>query len=110
MTPNTNVSEHSTQVNAIAASGTIISNNKLRLIKKKEVLELACISKSTLHLKQINGLFPPSISLGERAVAFVEYEVLAVIAAQIQGQTKEQIKDLVTNLIANRQTITIEVN
>jgi len=63
------------------------------------------ISKSTHHLRVNAGVAPPPIPIGDRAVAYVEYEVLAVIAAQIKGQTNDEIRLLVTELVAQRQNL-----
>lgn len=105
MTPNANVHHHNDAVNPVILLNAIPACAQLNLIKKKQALKLACISKSTLHLKIIDGLFPPSISIGDRAVAFVEYEVLAVVAAQIQGRSKDEIRLLVKELVAQRQNL-----
>ncbi len=102
MTPNANISDPSGQINGLLYPQKTYSPI-LKIIKKPQVLELACISKSTLHLQILGGLFPPSILLGDRAVAFVEYEVLAVITAQIQGKSKDEIRILVKDLVAQRQ-------
>lgn len=106
MTPYTNVSDRADHINKFAYLNAIPSCEQLKLIKKQQVLAIACISKSTLHLKVIDGLFPPSIALGERAVAFVEHEILAVVTAQIQGKSKDEIRSLVKNLVAQRQDLT----
>ena len=98
MTPITNVSDFNDQINGLLQP-QLAKNLQFKLIKKPRALDMACISKSTLHLKMIDGVFPPSISLGERAVAFVEHEVLAVIAAQIQGKSKDEIRSLVQDLV-----------
>jgi prophage regulatory protein len=44
----------------------------------------------------------PPISIGQRAVAYIKHEVEAVIQARIQGQSPEQIKQLVSELINQR--------
>jgi len=103
MTPRTNLADHGEQINQYAYLNSIPTCDKLKLIRKPKVLALTCMSKSTLHLRIIDLTFPPSISLGDRAVAFVEHEVLAVIAAQIQGKSKEELRVLIKVLIAHRQ-------
>jgi len=105
--PDTNVADHGLQINEYNVLKSISSFNKLKLIRKPEVLALTCMSKSTLHLKLNNGLFTPSISIGDRAVAFIEHEVLAVITAQIQGKSKDEIRLLVKTLTAQRQCLTL---
>lgn len=73
-----------------------------KIIRKPEVIALTGLSKSTIHNRINDGLFPPSISLGARAVAFVASEVDAVISAMIEERQPEQIKVLVQELIASR--------
>jgi prophage regulatory protein len=73
-----------------------------QLIRRPEVLALTARSKSALQLDEKAKLFCPPISIGDRAVAYIKHEVEAVIQARIEGQTKEQIKTLVKELIANR--------
>ena len=46
-----------------------------RLIKLKEVINLTALSRSLIYKKMKEGLFPKSVSLGDRAVAWVESEI-----------------------------------
>jgi len=105
--PDTNVSDHGDQINEYNFINSIPSFDKLKLIRKPEALALTCMSKSTFHLRLNDGLYAPSISIGERAVAYIEHEVLAVIAAQIQGKNKDEIRLLVKALVAQRQHISL---
>ena len=77
---------------------------QIRLIRRKEVIQLTGLSKSSLYNRINDGLMPSSISLGDRAVAFVEEEIQTILLAMIAGQTREQIKTLVQELIVNRKT------
>ncbi|MBA6251805.1 AlpA family transcriptional regulator [Colwellia sp. MB3u-55] len=105
--PTSNVADLGHQINEFNFLNLLSAGNKLKLIRKVEVLALTCMSKSTLHLKLKDGLYAPSISIGDRAVAFIEHEILAVIAAQIQGRSKEEIRLLVKELVAQRQCLTL---
>jgi len=107
--PSTNVSDQGDQINEYNFLNSIPSLDKLKLLRKPEVLALTCISKSTFHLRLIDGLYAPSIDIGDRAVAFVEHEVLAVITAQIQGKSKDEIRLLVKELVSQRQNLLNEV-
>ena len=81
-----------------------MTNNKHpQLIRKPEVLAQTGLSKSTLYNRINDGLFPPQISLGLRAVAFVASEVDAVIQAMIAEQPPAEIKALISNLIQQRK-------
>jgi prophage regulatory protein len=73
-----------------------------QLIRRPEVLALTARSKSALQLDEKAELFCPAISIGYRAVAYVKSEVEAVIQARIEGQSTEQIKQLVQKLINQR--------
>lgn len=84
--------------------GTDMNINKhFQLIRRPEVLIQTARSKSALQLDEKAGLFIPPISIGDRAVAYIKHEVDAVIQARIQGQSPKQIKQLVQELINQRQ-------
>ena len=109
MTPTINVLEHADQINEYPFLTSTIAFGKLKLIRKPEVLALTCISKSNLHLKISDGMYCPPISIGDRAVAFIEQEVLAVVAAQVMGKSKSEIRTLVKELVAQRQNLFVGV-
>ena len=74
----------------------------LQVERKSEVLQRIGLSRSTLHSKIQKGLWCPPISLGARAVGFLEYETDELIAAHINGYSPEQLRELVKNLVAER--------
>lgn len=78
------------------------NKNPYQLIRRPECLTLTARSKSALQLDEKNGLFVTPISIGERAVAYIKHEVESVIQARVAGQTPEQIKQLVCELIKQR--------
>lgn len=47
----------------------------MRFLKLKEVMEKTALSRSAIYRKMNDGEFPESVSLGDRAVAWVESEV-----------------------------------
>jgi len=77
--------------------------------RKPETQDLFQISKSTLHLRINEGVIAPPVPIGDRAVAFVRTEIMAVITAQIAGCSKDEIRSLVTELVAQRQSSFCEV-
>ena len=81
----------------------MINYNQPQLTRKPEALARTGLSKSTLYNRINDGLFPPPISLGARAVAFVSSEIDAVINAMIAEQPPAEIKALVSNLIQQRK-------
>lgn len=80
-------------------------NQTTQLIRRPSVLTLIARSKSALQLDEKAGLFCPPISIGDRAVAYIQHEVEAVIQARIEGQTPDQIKALVQELIQQRKKV-----
>lgn len=74
-----------------------------QIIRKPEACKMAGFSNSTLYNRYKEGLWPTPISLGARAVGFVNSECEAVLDAMIAGQSSEQIKALVSELIAQRK-------
>jgi prophage regulatory protein len=79
--------------------------NQPRILRKPDVLILTNLSKSTLYNRIKDGLWPTPISLGARAVGFVQAECDAVLNAMIAEQPPEQIKQLVSELIKQRKQI-----
>ncbi|MEI8652429.1 AlpA family transcriptional regulator [Pseudoalteromonas sp. Hal273] len=73
-----------------------------KIIRRPEVLNKTGWSKSTLYNRINDGLFPTPISLGVRAVGFVESECNEVIQSMIAGYTEQQLRALVQNIIDKR--------
>ena len=72
------------------------------VIRLPQVKVKTSLARSTIYAQEDAGLFPPSFSLGARAVGWIESEVDAVISARIAGASSEQIKVLVAELVAAR--------
>jgi prophage regulatory protein len=58
---------------------------KTRLITIAEAADRVSLSKSEIYRRMANGTFPSRIQLGPKRVAFVEQDIEAWIAAQIEG-------------------------
>ncbi|MGM0984993.1 MAG: helix-turn-helix transcriptional regulator [Pseudomonadota bacterium] len=54
-----------------------------KLIRRDAVLELCCISNSSLHRMINEGRFPAPVKVGKRSVAWVESEVKEWIERKI---------------------------
>lgn len=78
------------------------TNKFYQLIRRPSVLTQTARSKSALQLDEKAGLFCPPISIGDRAVAYIKHEVEAVIQARIESKSKDEIKQLVQELINQR--------
>ncbi len=61
------------------------------------------LSRSTIYLRIMQGVFPRPVSLGGRAVGWPAHEVEAVNAARIAGKQDAEIRELVTKLEAARK-------
>ena len=77
-------------------------NAQLRIQRKAEVARQLGICLTTLRTRIIDGLYPPPISLGARAVGWLSCETNAVIAAIAAGQSDDDIRELVKSLVARR--------
>jgi prophage regulatory protein len=58
----------------------------MRLIRLKDVKHVTGLGRSTIYKYIEEGTFPKSVSLGERAVAWVESEVLDWVMARIEAR------------------------
>lgn len=56
----------------------------IRILRLPEVKERTGLSRSTIYLYIARGAFPGSISLGPRAVGWVESDIEAWLQARIQ--------------------------
>ncbi len=79
----------------------------MKLLKLPQVLGFTAKSRST-HYHEINiGLMTPPVKLGEQSVAWPEDEILAINRARIAGKSNEEIKQLVTKLVADRKNLSM---
>ena len=56
----------------------------MRIIRLKEVMDCTGLGRSTIYKYISEGSFPKSVSLGDRAVGWVESEVHDWILARIE--------------------------
>tara|TARA_R110000796_G_scaffold208112_1_gene324393 strand:- start:776 stop:1051 length:276 start_codon:yes stop_codon:yes gene_type:complete len=80
-------------------------NATIKILRNSEVLRILNISRSSLYLKLGEGIFPPAISLGDRAVGFLAHEVQKTLVAMAKGADKEDLKTLVILMIQDRQNL-----
>ena len=71
--------------------------------RRPDALKRLQVSRSTFYLMIEKGLWPAPFNLGARAVGWVSSENDQVIAAMISGQSQEQIKQLVKELMEQRK-------
>jgi prophage regulatory protein len=74
----------------------------LRLMRLKQTLELRSLSRAQHYRMVSEGLFPPGVLVGKRAVAWPQHEVEAMLGAQIAGGSDQELRDLVATLLKAR--------
>lgn len=77
------------------------------IIRRHELLKRFGISNNSLYTKINEGTLPPPISLGSRAVGWLEHELDSVLAAMAIGKSQAEIKSLVKDLIHQRHNLAI---
>lgn len=63
----------------------------MRIIRLKEVLERTGLARSSVYRYVAEGCFPVPVSLGDRAVGWVESEVLAWVLARIEERNRGEV-------------------
>lgn len=77
----------------------------MKLLKLPQVLGQTAKARST-HYNDIKaGLMTPPVSLGVHSVAWPEHEISAINAARVAGKSDDEIRQLVTCLVAERQGV-----
>jgi prophage regulatory protein len=75
----------------------------MKLIRIQGVKEVFGHRSATSIYNNLNaGLLTKPILIGQRAVAWPEHEIQAIAGAMVAGQTRDQIRALVTDLTARR--------
>lgn len=75
----------------------------IKLVRKAEVLKYLGIKKSSLSNRIHDGLFPPPINIGLRAIAWAEHEVEQVIKATVAGKDDTYMRALVNHIVEQRK-------
>jgi prophage regulatory protein len=75
----------------------------IRILRKNEVTQITGLSNTTIYERKKAGLFPTSISLGGRAVGYLNHEVAALLAALAANYTDDEIKQLVKLMLEQRK-------
>ena len=76
--------------------------NKYTYISMDKVLNRLDGSKSTIYAKMSAGLFPSSIKIGERRVAWLEHEIDAMMREYVTCPSPEELRAFVKKLEAKR--------
>ena len=76
-----------------------------RLVELPDIIESKTAGRRSNLLRNIDdGLFPPGVKIG-RSRCWPEYEVIALQKARIRGDSDEQIRDLVKELLERRKAL-----
>lgn len=79
-----------------------------KLLKLPRVLELTAKSRSTTYNDIKEGLMTQPVKIGgenSQSVAWPEHEIHAINAARIAGKSNDEIRRLVSSLMADRQNV-----
>ena len=57
----------------------------MKMLRLPEVINRTGLSRSSIYLKISKGIFPAPISLGERAVGWIEFEINDWLEKQIKS-------------------------
>ena len=82
----------------------------LQLIKNAEARSFLGVGNTTFYEQLNAGLITPCVKLGVHSVAWPKHEIQAIVAARIAGQSDDQIKQLVKQLIADRAQLPSIIN
>jgi prophage regulatory protein len=74
------------------------------ILRRREVEAETGYSRSTIYLRISQGLWTKPVNLGARAVGWPASEVEAINAARIAGHSDAEIRQLVSQLEAQRGT------
>jgi len=83
----------------------MINNFQITLSRQPDVLKSFSFKKSTLYNRIKEGLMVPPVSLGGTSVAWPEHELQAILRAMCAGKSPDEIKQIVTELIAKRSEL-----
>lgn len=78
---------------------------KINILRLKDACDTFGISRSSFYRQIKAGIYPPSVSLGERAVGWVESELQIILRALVAGESHDVLKSIVRDLIEQRQLL-----
>ena len=77
----------------------------IEILRSAQAQKLTGRPRSSFYQQISQGLLPPPIKLGARAVGWLASEIEAVNKARIQGKSDYEIKILVASLIKQRSQL-----
>jgi prophage regulatory protein len=79
------------------------ANMTTTILRLPSVCQANGNSRSTLYQKVKDGLYPPPVSIGTRAVGWPAAEVDMINRAYIAGLSEDDIRKLVASLVLSRK-------
>lgn len=83
-----------------------MNSSQINFIRMPRTKQKTGLSHGGVYLHMQQGTLPSSIRIGEKAVAWIESEIDAVIKARIERRTDDEVRDLVKKLEADRAALT----
>lgn len=77
---------------------------RFKMLPTRATMEATGFSRPYLYALMKDGLFPRPVKWGDKFSVWPEDEVYAVINARVAGRTSDEIRELVTELVAARKT------
>ena len=81
--------------------------NKIKYISMDNVLRRMDGSRSTLYAQMDKGLFPQSVKIGKRRVAWIDHEINAMMRAYVSSPSEEELRAFVKTLEAKRLEVEV---
>jgi len=75
----------------------------IQVIRNSDVRQILALGRTSIDSGIAEGLIPPRIQLGQRAVGFLKHELEVIIVARATGRSDAEIKELVTQLVLSRE-------
>lgn len=75
----------------------------LKMLRKPEALKKTGLGATSFYYQIKKGVMPPPIKLGEKAAAYLEHELDAVIACRAGGGTESDLREVVEYLVNHRE-------
>ena len=75
----------------------------IQVVRSCDVHQILALGRTAIDSGIAEGLIPPRIQLGQRAVGFLKHELEVIIIARAAGRSDAEIKELVTQLVLSRE-------
>ena len=79
-------------------------SNILRLLRQPSVSDRTGLKRASVFAHAASGLLTKPVKIGPRASGWPSHEIDAILGARIAGKSEPEIKALVIQLMAQRQS------